>query len=138
MPPPAYGYLDATSSVYQEWPVVAKHGLGQRREHHVMGIDSLRVYIFNHPGLQPPILPREKGDVFSDRSPGLRVQKHCQSQRYVSYVSQVTFTDGDPSSFRISWSDLKKPYETEYRCETARDCIEIVAKLKHLLSLHTK
>ena len=150
LPPPSISYLEATATVYQEWKVSSKAGPSGKRVDQVMGIDAHKVYLTTRKILQTESSNahyyhnpfREGGTHLNSRYVNQNQIKRGQivsrSQRYVAYIIKIGFVDGDPSSFKITWGDLRDAYDTEYTCDTARDCIEIVAKIRHLQSIGSK
>ena len=59
-----------------------------------------------------------------------------RAQRDISTVRRVSTLHDDSRAFRITYDDEGEVSDIEYFCDSARDCAEIVAKLKYLISKH--
>ncbi len=57
-----------------------------------------------------------------------------RAERDISTIVKNEVLANDPKTFRITWMDDKDIYNIEYSCETERECAEIVAKIKFILS----
>lgn len=60
--------------------------------------------------------------------------------RDISTVVNVHTVPGDPTSFRVTFDDDRESqiYDIGYTCDNQRECFEIVAKLRYLLSVRNK
>lgn len=108
-------YTDVTAAVYQEWTVLKKNKFGRIQER-ILGIDSSKIYNYETE-------TRNSANV-----------KHAQ--RSIASVKKVEYLPGgDDRSFRILFAEEgKDPYEIEYQCLNAKNCVEIISKINYLLA----
>lgn len=111
-------FTDITAAVYQEWNVIKQNKFGRMQER-ILGIDGNHLYNSRRLG---------KGN-----KNGV-----SHAVRDISTVVQVQNVSGDPCSFRVTFDDGREIYDIGYTCDTARECIEIIAKLRYLLAARSK
>ena len=113
--------VDITAAVYQEWNVVKKNKFGRMQER-ILGIDGSHMYNSRRLGR-------------GNKSGGV-----SHALRDISSVVRVLTVPGDPTSFRVTFDDDRETqiYDIEYTCESHRECFEIIAKLRYLLSVKNK
>lgn len=85
-----------------------------------MGIDSSKMYNYD------------------TQSRNTASVKHAQ--RNLSTIVKIEYVDGGENrTFRVLFAEEgREPYEIEYQCATARNCAEIVGKVRYLLAAREK
>lgn len=111
-------YNAISASALQEWNIVKRNRMGRRQER-VMGIDGK--YVYNG----------KKGQYSSGKN-GTGVHR---PKREISSIRNVDIIEKDKKSFKITWIDKREQYDYEYTCETAKDCSDIVSKLKYIMRM---
>lgn len=106
-------FNETTAVMLQQWNIIKKNKLGSRQER-IIGIDGK--YIYNSK---------------RDQRPGTGVKV---PYRDISLLQSIEVLE-DKLTFRINWKEDKVPgYSIEYMCQNERDCAEIKAKVKFLIS----
>jgi len=120
---------DTSAAIYQEWSVVQKSvGTNRKTEEAViLGIDLHKIYV------RKSVWTSQQTDCYRARA-----VSRSQSQHHVSSVSKIDIIDSDPSTFRILWNDVREMRYVDYTCESDRECLEIVAKIRHLTQYKPK
>lgn len=111
-------YNDATASAYQEWNVIKKNKFG-RKQDRVIGIDGSKVYNGK----------RGQNIRVSAVTGVYRAEREIANIRKVDIVAEEL----DHRTFRINWVDGREAYDIDYTCDTTRECLEIVTKLKYIM-----
>ena len=109
-------FTDATANAYQEWNVIKKNKFGRKQER-VLGADGRKVY------------NAKRGQLKSSQG----VQRAERSINTIRNI-EILQTEEPLRTFRITWVDEKDLYNIDYTCDTERECIEIVSKIRYTLS----
>jgi len=110
-------YNLTTATALQEWNIVKKNRMGRRQER-VMGIDGK--YVYNG----------KKGQYSGSSGGGV-----YRPKREISTIRNIDVSEKDAKSFKITWIEKREQYDYEYSCESAKDCSDIVSKLKYLIRM---
>lgn len=107
-------FTEATANAYQQWNVVKKNKFGIKQER-IFGVDGKKVY------------NAKRGQLRAGNSSVQRAEREITS---IVKIEKLP----DNKTFRITWMDSGDIYYIEYTCETTRECLEIVAKIRYLLN----
>lgn len=131
-------FTETAANAYQEWNVVKKNKFGRKQER-IFGVDGKKVYNAkrgqlrggNQAGVQ-----RAERDISTIVKIEIIADEHSQQQQTSATTNSTNSTFnviGISRTFRITWADNNDIYNIEYTCDTSRECIEIVAKVKYVL-----
>lgn len=130
-------FTETAANAYQEWNVVKKNKFGMKQER-VFGVDGKKVYNSKRGqlkgGAQPGVYRAER-EISTIVKIDIIADEQCQPQANEGGgTNNMNNIIGKSRTFRITWADHNDVYNIEYTCDSSRECIEIVAKVKYILN----
>ncbi len=111
-----FHFDEGSANAYKDWNVVKKNKFGKKQAR-TFGVDGRKIY------------NSKRGESKNTSNAGVQ-----RAEREINTIQNIDIIEGDSKTFRITWLDDKDVYNIEYTCDTVRECAEIVAKVKFILS----